>query len=89
MLYPDRIYQLAFELRKEKLWRILPDTALFAVRLPDGEIGYCNMMGALGEHLALCLYVGDRGFASYRRLMEREETDLGSLREQEILFGQE
>lgn len=88
-MYPDQLYQLAFDFRKEKLWKILPDASLFAVSLPGREIGYCNVMGLLGEHLALGVYVGESGFASYRRLLEREETRLSPFQEQELMFGQD
>ena len=49
---------LAFRFRKAKLWNKLLDDELFAVQLSDGEIGYCCVMGQLGEHLSLALYVG-------------------------------
>jgi len=89
MMYPDQLYQLAFEFRKEKLWKSLPDASLFAVSLPGREIGYCNIMGFLGEHLALGLYVGEKGFDTYRRLLERGEVSLSPFQAQELLFGQD
>ena len=64
----DRLYDLAFAFKNTKLWEKLSDLDLFAVRLPGGEIGYCCVMGQMGDHLALAVYVGDEGFQSYRRL---------------------
>lgn len=61
----DRMYDLAFQYKKTKLWKKLFDSDIFAVRLSDGEIGYCCIMGMAGEVNALSLYVGNEGFQSY------------------------
>lgn len=66
----EKMYDLAFQYKATKLWKILYDDELFAVRLPDGEIGYCCVMGMLGDHIALSLYVGENGYLSYRELLE-------------------
>jgi len=87
-MFPDRAYSLAFAFRKEKLWKHLYDTELFAVSLPNGEIGYCSVMGFLGEHLALALYVGSKGLDSYRRLLESNTEGMNLLKAQEIAFSQ-
>ncbi len=65
----EKMYELAFQYRAERLWTKLYDTELFAVRLTDGEIGYCTVMGMLGEHIALGLYVGAREFECLRQLL--------------------
>ena len=49
------------------------ESELFAVALPDGEIGYCSVMGFGGEHLALALYVGNKGLDSFRLLQKAGE----------------
>jgi hypothetical protein len=69
------MYELAFQYKQTKLWKRLFDSDLFAVKLSDGEIGYCCVMGFLGEHIALALYVGDEGFQSYRELAFRDAPD--------------
>ena len=77
---------LAFRFRKAKLWNKLLDDELFAVQLSDGEIGYCCVMGQLGEHLSLALYVGEAGLQSYLRLAAaaaRQEV------EQELVWSQD
>ena len=72
MAYPDRLYELAFALRKAKPWKTLFDSELFALSLPNGETGYCSVMGFLGEHLAIALYVGNHGLDCYRLLVNFE-----------------
>ena len=69
----DRLYDLAVRYRKAKLWKDLTDDALFGVRLADGEIGYCSVMGMMGEHLALGVYCGREGLDSYRLLSQITE----------------
>lgn len=71
----DKMYELAFRYKQTKLWKDMEDAEVFAVRLSDGEIGYCCVMGLLGEHISLAVYVGDEGFQSYRELAFREEPD--------------
>jgi len=70
----DRLYDLAMQYKETKLWKQLYDSELFAVKLSNGELGYCSVMGELGEHIALGLYVGRDGLDSYRILGESDET---------------
>lgn len=50
------------------LWEKLPADALFALRLPDGETGYCSILGGDDLPTTLMLYPGDEGLTSYFRL---------------------
>lgn len=72
----DEMYSLAFRYKDAKLWKRMYDSELFAVRLSDGEIGYCCIMGNLGEHIALAVYVGDEGYQSFRELAFHDDTDV-------------
>jgi hypothetical protein len=69
----DKLYGLAFEYKKTKLWEILGDMDVFAVRLSDGRIGYISIMGFLGKYCALGLYIGDDGFESFRIMAKADE----------------
>lgn len=68
ILITEEMLDLAFQYKKTKLWKFLGDDELVAVELSDGEIGYLCVMGMLGEHLSLALYVGAEGFQSYREI---------------------
>ncbi|MBR4211776.1 MAG: hypothetical protein IKR84_05250 [Oscillibacter sp.] len=74
-MFTDELYEAAFRYKKTKLWKQMFDSELFAVRLSDGEIGYCCVMGLAGEHIALAVYVGDEGFQSYRELAFRDDDE--------------
>lgn len=81
----DRMYELAFRFKEKKLWNQVSSDELFAVTLSDGEIGYCSILGELGEHTALALYVGKESLAGYALLQDVEMEDL---REDELLIGE-
>lgn len=83
----DQLYTLALQYRKTKLWKTLYDTELFAVRLPDGEIGYCCVMGNNGEHISLAVYVGQEGIDSFRKLLE-PNPDMSPAQQQAMFFSQ-
>lgn len=65
---PDELYDTALCFKKVKLWNKLYDTDIFAVKLSNGEIGYCSVMGRNGEYYALSLYIGEKGLLSYYRI---------------------
>ncbi len=68
-----RLFRLALRYKKTRLWTVFTDQNLFAVRLPDGEIGYCCVMGQEGSHVSLALYIGQEGISTYLGLLEDTE----------------
>ena len=65
---PDELYDLALRFKKAKLWDKLCDIDLFAVRLSNGQDGYCSIMGNEGSYFALALYIGEKGLLSCYRI---------------------
>lgn len=66
----EQLLEAAFAYKQTRLWKKLMDSELFAVALPDGEIGYCCVMGMIAEHIALSLYVGSGGLTTLRMLAD-------------------
>lgn len=87
-MYPNQLYDLALAFRKSKLWKRLYDSELFAVSFSNGQIGYCCIMGSLGEHIALAVYIGEKGLDSYRLLQEMGHTPMNGLKAQEYMLSQ-
>lgn len=79
MMATERMYELAFQFKGIKLWQQLYDDEVFAVKLSDGEIGYCSVMGRMGDHFALGLYVGVEGYQSYRLLLDTDYESLDDM----------
>ncbi|MBI4558818.1 MAG: hypothetical protein HY706_14645 [Candidatus Hydrogenedentes bacterium] len=82
------LYDLAVEFRKLECWKWMQDNDLFGVQHPDtGQVGYCSVMGNLGEHFALAVYPGSEGLESYMQVLvsETEEDALDAVLRQRCL----
>lgn len=60
----EKLIELAFRFRGQKLWLVLADNDIFAVKLSDGQIAYCSVMGNGGQHYGLGVYIGN-GWNTY------------------------
>ena len=59
------LYEQAVAFKQLAPWRWMLDSQVFAVQDPaSGAMGYCVVMGALGEMFALGVYRGQRGLRS-------------------------
>ena len=67
------LYDAAIRFKEAAPWELLGDDEVFAVKDPGtGEIGYCTILGRLGEVFALFVYRGDEGLATYQKLQNEE-----------------
>ena len=58
------LYEAAGRFHKAAPWMWMEDEDVFGVQDPEtGVVGYCCVMGALGEHFALAVYRGSEGLA--------------------------
>jgi hypothetical protein len=61
-----KLYQAAIRVKEIAPWEWMTETDIFGVRDPEtNEIGFVSIMGMLGEHLALAVYLGAEGLYSF------------------------
>jgi hypothetical protein len=72
----QNLYGQAIDYWKIQPWQWVNDTDLFGVKNPeDGEIGYCCVVGALGEFRGLVFYLGTEGLESYLKTQASESPE--------------
>jgi hypothetical protein len=61
-----KLYQAAIRFKEVAPWDWMAETDVFGVRDPEtDETGFVSIMGALGEHLALAVYLGSEGLYGF------------------------
>jgi hypothetical protein len=64
------LYDIASHFKKLECWNWMSDEEIFGVQNPEtGEIGYCCIMGMLGQLRGMGVYLGDEGLHSYKTLL--------------------
>lgn len=85
-----KLYEVAIEFKRVKSWEWMLDEDVFGIQNPeDGEIGYCCIMGNLGEVFAIAVYLGAEGLEGYLKIQsgEIDETDPDVLHCQKCLMA--
>jgi hypothetical protein len=84
------LYQAARAFYDTAPWEWMYDSDMFGLQNPEsGEIDYCCVMGNLGEHYALGVYLGAEGLQGYNRIAsgEFEAPDAAILHAQKCLMA--
>jgi len=62
----QKLYQAAIRVKEIAFWEWMTETDIFGVQNPETEqLGFVSVMGMLGEHLALSVYLGAEGLYSF------------------------
>jgi hypothetical protein len=76
------LYESAVRIKEISPWEWMTETDVFGVRSPEsGELGFVSVMGLLGEHYAVSLYLGSEGIHGFLDLQE-----MGPLADPEALI---
>lgn len=72
-----RLYELAGKLKELAPWEWMDESEIFGVENPESnEIGFVSVMGMMGEHLAVSVYLGSEGLYGFWDFQdEKHETD--------------
>lgn len=68
------LYKAAIEFRDMECWNWMDDNQIFGIQNPEtGKIGYCCIMGRMGEHYGIGVYKGTHGLSGLLKIMHRDE----------------
>jgi len=67
----EKLYRVAAEFKHVAPWQWMEESNIFAVKQPaNSGLGFCSILGRLGEHFALNVYLGMEGLQSFFRMIE-------------------
>jgi hypothetical protein len=78
-----KLYQAAIRIKEMAPWEWMDETLIFGVQDPETDrIGFVSVMGQLGEHYSVAVYLGPEALYDFWRFEEyADESDAGELLE--------
>lgn len=69
------LYELARQIGAMAPWRLMDEMDIFAVHDPESDqTGYVSIMGTLGEHRAIDVYLGNEGLRGFLALQDSDDS---------------
>ncbi len=85
----DKLYKLAFDFKKIKLWVRVHESEIFAVKLSGGRIGYITTTGSSGDTFMLALYIGEDAMQGLLKIMFETPVFFSRFEQYEFMFIQD
>lgn len=71
-----KLYEAAIRLKEIAPWQWMNETDIFGVQNPEtGELGFVSVMGMMGEHYAIAIYLGSHGLYGFWNLQDMSFAD--------------
>jgi hypothetical protein len=69
-----KLYDAAIRIKEASPWQWMDEIDIFGVRNPETRMtGFVSVMGSIGEHFAVAVYLGSEGLFGFWNIYEREE----------------
>lgn len=67
----DGLYQAAIHVKEIAPWKWMEESDIFGIQNPEtSDLGFVSIMGMLGKHYAISVYLGSEGLYGFRDLEE-------------------
>jgi hypothetical protein len=65
------LYELMVRIKELAPWKFMQEDDIFGIQLPGTEMpGFVSVMGTLGEHLSIAVYLGAKGLDGFWKMQE-------------------
>jgi hypothetical protein len=65
------LYELMARVKELAPWKFMQEDDIFGIQLPGTEtLGFVSVMGTLGEHLSIAIYLGAKGLDGFWKMQE-------------------
>jgi len=84
----DKLYKAAFEFKKNKIWNVIHESEIFAVKLSNNRIGYVTITGVANQVIMIAMYIGEEAVQSLLRLLFESSLFYSEYEQREIMITQ-
>ena len=78
VMIPDKLFDLAFEFKSAKPWKMLHPAQFFAIILSDGKPRFCQVFGGSSGKPALWIHNSEQSVQAYLRMVHSKQVNFYS-----------